>query len=99
VVPLPPTRSFLTARWLHLAMVNYTVDPAVLRPLVPAGTELDFWHGQCFVSMVGFQFVDTRVLGIAFPWHRDFDEVNLRFYVRRWVADGSPVIVRRGRKI
>ena len=83
---------FLTARWIQLAMVNYEVDPDVLRALVPKGTELDFWSGRCFVSMVGFQFVDTRVLGLSIPFHSDFDEVNLRFYVRRVVAGG----VRRG---
>jgi len=83
---------FLTARWEKLLMLNYEVDPDVLRGLVPRGTELDFWSGKCFVSMVGFIFLDTRVLGIAVPMHRDFEEVNLRFYVRR-VVDGE---VRRG---
>ena len=55
---------FLTAEWRHLAMVNYEVDPAILRPFVPAGTELDEWQGQTFVSVVGFMFLDTRVLGM-----------------------------------
>ena len=73
-------------------MANYEVDPDVLRDLVPSGTELDFSSGRCFVSMVGFQFLDTRVLGIPVPFHRDFEEVNLRFYVRRRVNDE----VRRG---
>ncbi|HEY4103235.1 MAG TPA: DUF2071 domain-containing protein [Polyangiaceae bacterium] len=76
-------RSFLTARWVHLVMANYEVEPSVLRPLVPKGTTLDFWSGRCFVSVVGFQFLDTRVLGVAVPFHRNFDEVNLRFYVQR----------------
>lgn len=83
---------FLTARWIHPAMASYEVDPAVLRPLVPAGTELDLWSGTCFVSIVGFQFLDLRVLGVPVPFHRDFEEVNLRFYVRREV-DGE---TRRG---
>lgn len=64
-------------------MANYEVDPAILQPLVPAGTELDQWANRCFVSMVGFQFLNTRVLGIPIPFHRHFDEVNLRFYVKR----------------
>jgi hypothetical protein len=85
-------RRFLTAEWRHLAMLNYRVDPAVLAPFVPAGTELDAWQGRTFVSLVGFLFLDTRVLGVAIPWHRDFEEVNLRFYVRRHAPDG----VRRG---
>jgi len=76
-------RPFLTAEWRHLVMLNYAVDPEVLRPLVPAGTELDFHEGRTFVSMVGFRFLRTRVFGIAIPLHTDFEEVNLRFYVRR----------------
>lgn len=85
-------RRFLTARWSRLAMLNYEMDPAILRALVPSGTELDTWNGRCFASMVGFQFLDTRVLGVAVPFHRNFLEVNLRFYVRRGV-DGE---IRRG---
>src|ERR1700732_1019484 len=64
-------------------MLNYAADPQVLMPRVPAGTELDFFDGQTFVSLVGFRFLDTKVLGIPIPFHRDFDEVNLRFYVQR----------------
>ena len=74
---------FLTADWVHLAMLNYEVDPAVLLRHVPRGTALDTWDGRTFISMVGFQFLRTRVLGVPVPWHRSFDEVNLRFYVRR----------------
>ena len=74
---------FLTAEWKHLAMLNYEIDPIVLVPLVPAGTELDLWNGKTLVSVVGFLFVKTRVFGIPIPFHRDFEEVNLRIYVRR----------------
>jgi uncharacterized protein YqjF (DUF2071 family) len=73
-------------------MANYEVDPKLLRALVPAGTDLDLWSGRCLVSVVGFQFLETRVLGLALPLHRDFEEVNLRFYVRRTVGEE----VRRG---
>jgi uncharacterized protein len=82
------SRPFLTARWRYLAMLNYEVAPEVLAPLVPAGTELDSWQGKTFASMVGFLFLDTRVRGIAIPGHRNFEEVNLRFYVRRQAEDG-----------
>ncbi|HXU88032.1 MAG TPA: DUF2071 domain-containing protein [Methylomirabilota bacterium] len=84
----PGARPFLRAEWRYLVMVNYEVDPAVLEPLVPAGTALDLWHGRALVSVVGFRFLATRVLGAAIPGHRNFDEVNLRFYVRREV-DGE----------
>jgi uncharacterized protein len=79
---------FLTAEWRHLAMLNYAVDPKILAPLVPAGTELDFHNGKTFVSVVGFLFLHTRVLGVPIPLHRNFEEVNLRFYVRRRAEDG-----------
>ena len=84
----PAARPFLTARWRYLAMLNYEVPPEILDPLVPRGTELDSWQGKTFVSMVGFLFLDTRVRGIAIPGHRNFEEVNLRFYVRRQAEDG-----------
>ena len=78
---------FLTANWRYLAMLNYGVDPRLLAPLVPPGTEIDFENGETFLSVVGFLFLDTRLLGFPIPLHRDFEEVNLRFYVRRKSAD------------
>jgi uncharacterized protein len=79
-------RPFLTAEWRDLVIVNYAVPASLLSPLVPRGTELDLWDGQALVSLVGFHFQRTRVLGIGMPGYRDFPEVNLRFYVRREVA-------------
>ena len=79
---------FLNAEWRHLAMLNYQVDSKVLAPFVPSGTELDLWAGKNFVSVVGFMFQKTRVLGFPIPFHRNFEEVNLRFYVRRKALDG-----------
>ena len=70
-------------------MLNYEVPADLLRPLVPAGTELERWAGMALASVVGFRFLDTRVLGMPIPGHRDFDEVNLRFYVRRNDGDGG----------
>ncbi|MBN8524778.1 MAG: DUF2071 domain-containing protein [Planctomycetes bacterium] len=74
---------FLAARWSSLAMLSWQVDPALLLPLVPDGTELDAHDGTTYASLVGFRFTGTRVLGLPVPGHRDFDEVNLRFYLRR----------------
>lgn len=64
-------------------MANYPVEPAALQPFVPIRTELDFWKGEAYVSLVGFQFRQVRVKGWRIPFHTDFPEVNLRFYVRR----------------
>jgi uncharacterized protein YqjF (DUF2071 family) len=82
-------RPFLTAHWGPLVLLTYPCPEGLLAPLVPAGTELDRWQGETLVSLVGFLFDDTRLLGWPIPFHRTFDEVNLRFYVRRIAADGS----------
>jgi uncharacterized protein YqjF (DUF2071 family) len=81
-------RPFLSASWRNLAMVNYEVDPSALATLVPPGTELDPWRGRHFISLVGFLFENTRVLSIPPPLHQTFEEVNLRFYVRRKAPEG-----------
>jgi len=77
----------LTAQWRNLVMLNYEVDPALLRPHVPYGTEIDFWNGKTFVSVVGFQFRQARWFGWRIPWQGSIDEINLRFYVRRKSGD------------
>ena len=79
-------RVFLTAQWRALAMLNWQVPSEMLDPYVPRGTELDFHQGETYVSIVGFMFLDTRLLGVPIPFHRTFEEVNLRFYLRREVA-------------
>ncbi|PYS99383.1 MAG: hypothetical protein DMF63_12260 [Acidobacteria bacterium] len=80
-------RKFLTAEWSDLIMANYEVDPSLLADRVPHGTELDLHEGRCFVSLVGFMFLNTRVLGIPIPFHVNFEEVNLRFYLKREMPD------------
>ena len=87
-----PENTFLTADWRDLALVNYEIEPDALTPYVPAGTEIDLWEGRCYVSVVGLRFLKTKLLGVPIPFHRDFPEVNLRFYVRREVDEQ----VRRG---
>ncbi|MBP6002326.1 MAG: DUF2071 domain-containing protein [Pyrinomonadaceae bacterium] len=80
-------RKFLSARWQDLIMANYEVDPSLLESRVPPGTELDLQDGKCYVSLVGFMFLDTRVLGLPVPFHINFEEVNLRFYIKRELDD------------
>lgn len=84
----PHPKVFLTAEWKHLAILNYEIEPSALAPLVPAGTEVDSWEGKLFVSVIGFLFLRTRILGVPIPFHRNFEEVNLRFYVRRKSEEG-----------
>ena len=78
--------TFLTADWRYLGMLNYEVDPAILARYVPSGTSLDDFNGRTFISLVGFLFLDTHVLSLPAFFHQNFEEVNLRFYVRRDVA-------------
>src|SRR5689334_21023717 len=78
----PTRRPLLTAEWRHLVMLNYAVDRAILQPLVPPGTELDDWNGESYASVIGFQFLRTTFCGVPIPFHANFVEVNLRFYIR-----------------
>ena len=74
---------FLSAEWINLLMLNYVVDPSLLERFVPSGTELDAFEGKTYLSLVGFQFNRTRLHGFVVPFHQAFEEVNLRFYVKR----------------
>jgi uncharacterized protein len=90
---IPGASIFLSAQWRDLAMLNYEVDADLLQGHIPRGTELDSFLGSTYISLVGFRFNDTKLFGsLAIPFHTDFDEVNLRFYVRRKEGDE----IRRG---
>lgn len=86
-------RPFLTAHWESLLLLNYACPPALLEPLLPDGTVLDTWEGRAFVSLVGFLFRGLCVRGVPIPFHREFEEVNLRFYVRRVGDDARRAVV------
>ena len=76
------SKTFLTAEWRNLLMANYAIDPAILKKYLPRHTELDSFNGIYYVSLVGFLFKNTKLGGLSFPYHSNFEEVNLRFYVR-----------------
>jgi uncharacterized protein len=82
MTPEPKRRTFLTARWTNLILANYAVPDEILLPHLPPGVELDRWNGSGYASLVGFQFLETKVLGIGWPTFRNFPEWNLRIYVR-----------------
>ncbi|MFZ4106740.1 YqjF family protein [Flavobacterium sp.] len=75
--------SFLTAEWNDLAIVNYEIDAKIVENYVPIGTELDLWNNKCYISLIGFMFEEVKILGLKIPLHTNFEEVNLRFYVKR----------------
>jgi len=80
---------FLKAEWRKLLMVNYEVDPVILQPFIPAHTKLDLHEGKCLVSIVGFMFLNTKIKGIKIPFHVNFEEVNLRFYITHQTPEGE----------
>ena len=79
--------SVLTCEWRKLAFANYIVPPEIVEKLLPAYTKLDYFNGNCFVSLVGFQFKNVEIADVKVPFHSDFEEINLRFYVKRF--DGA----------
>jgi uncharacterized protein YqjF (DUF2071 family) len=87
------TSIFLKGEWRNLIMINYEIDPEILTGYLPPHTELDNFNGKHYVSLVGFLFKDSKVKGIIVPYHRTFEEITLRFYVRHIGPDG---ILKRG---
>ena len=83
------SKTFLTAEWRKLIMAQYEVSPETLAPWLPVGVQLDLYQGHCYVSLVGFLFEKVRVKRLAIPFHTHFEEVNLRFYVKRNLPDGT----------
>ncbi len=81
--------TFLRAEWRDVAVLTYAIDPAILQPYLPPGLGLDNWNDQTLVSLVGFRFLKTRILGFRVPFWGSFPEVNLRFYVRRDTSEGE----------
>lgn len=80
-------KNLLTCEWRKLAFANYIIPPEILEKYLPAHTKLDYFNGNCFVSLVGFQFRNIKVAGVKVPFYSDFEEINLRFYVKRF--DGA----------
>lgn len=81
-------RTFLDAEWRKLVMINYEISPELLQPYIPYNTEPDIWNGRCYISLIGFMFVNTKVMRLKIPFHVNFEEINLRFYVRHKHANG-----------
>jgi uncharacterized protein len=74
---------FLKANWENIIMANYALDPAILKPYLPKGVELDLFNDKAYVSLVGFMFKNTKLFNIPIPYLGTFEEINLRFYVMR----------------
>jgi uncharacterized protein YqjF (DUF2071 family) len=83
------SKIFLKANWLRLASANYIIDPSILHEHLPKGTELESHNGKYFISLVAFRYCETRLLNLRIPFHQIFEEVNLRFYVKREISRGK----------
>jgi uncharacterized protein YqjF (DUF2071 family) len=84
---------FLKANWEHIIMANYEIDAQLLIPFLPKGVELDFYHEKCYISLVGFMFKNTKLFNVPIPLFGNFEEINLRFYVKRLEDNGN---IKRG---
>jgi uncharacterized protein YqjF (DUF2071 family) len=80
---------FLKANWENIIMANYEIDPKILTQFLPKGVELDLFNGKCYISLVGFMFKNTKLFNIPIPFFGNFEEINLRFYVKRTEENGS----------
>lgn len=75
-------------RWYDLLFAHGRVDPSALRPLVPAGLELDLFDGQAYVGVVPFRMSGIALRGLpAVPGTDAFPELNVRAYVTK---NGKP---------
>ena len=83
---------FLFADWHNHLFANYAIDPKVLTSFIPEGIKLDFHNGSCYISLVAFHFLNTKVFGFPAFTKRNFDEINLRFYVKRPMSRNSPLL-------
>jgi uncharacterized protein len=84
---------FLKANWENIIMANYVINPKILVPFLPKGVELDFFNDKCYISLVGFMFKNIKLFNIPIPFFGSFEEINLRFYVKRIDENG---LTRRG---
>ena len=73
------TRKLISANWNNIISANYIVDPKILKKHLPFGTELDYFNGDCYVSLVAFKYTKTRLNSISIPFHTSFEEFNLRY--------------------
>jgi uncharacterized protein YqjF (DUF2071 family) len=70
-------------QWLSVAFLHWRVDPALVRPLLPTGTEPDCLDGATYVGLVAFRMHRAGLgSGLPLPWLGTFPETNVRLYSR-----------------
>lgn len=77
----PVRRAVFTQQWRDLTMLHWPVDPAVVAPLLPAGTVPDVLAGVTYVGLVPFVMARVGILGTPpLPYLAGFPETNVRLY-------------------
>ena len=77
----PSRPPFLSMRWLDLLFAHWPLEPAVLRPLIPAGLELDTFDGSAWLGVVPFRMTHVRPFALPLPGEAfAFAETNVRTY-------------------
>src|SRR5450432_3706859 len=75
-------RAVLRMRWHDLLFAHWPVPADVLRPLIPAGLEIDTFDGSAWLGVVPFRMSEVGpVGGPTPPILGRFGEVNVRTYV------------------
>ncbi|MDX2038820.1 MAG: DUF2071 domain-containing protein [Isosphaeraceae bacterium] len=70
--------------WRRIVFLHWEVPVDALAPLIPAGLELDTYHGRAYIGLVPFTMARVRPAGFpSLPWISYFHETNVRTYVRR----------------
>lgn len=70
-------RSFTLQSWRDVVFLHWRVDPDVVAPLLPPGTEPDLVDGTTWIGVVGLRMTDLRVGPVPYP---SFLELNIRLY-------------------
>ena len=69
--------------WNDAIFLHWQVDLKELKKFVPDEIEIDLFEGKPWVSMVAFTMEKMRLKNmISFPPISDFDEINIRTYVK-----------------
>jgi len=80
---MPSTAWKFYQEWNNAIFLHWQVDLTELKKFVPKELEIDLFEGKPWVSMVAFTMEKMRPKNmISFPPISNFDEINIRTYVK-----------------
>ena len=81
--PIPEGSWKFYQEWNNVIFLHWQADIEILQQLVPKEIELDLFEGKPWVSVVAFTMQKIRPKHLpSFPPVSDFDEINIRTYVK-----------------